>query len=62
MLLYVGKVQDKVQESVSEKEYYRQKIIEMVGKVENARILRCIYVFVSDIMSEIKQDLRKEEK
>lgn len=30
----------------SEKEYYRQKIIKMVGKIERVEILKLIYGFV----------------
>lgn len=33
-------------EKFSEKEYYRQKIIEMVGRIENLEILKLIYGFV----------------
>ena len=35
-----------------EKEEYREKIIEMVEKIENIDILNYIYIIVSDIMIE----------
>lgn len=33
-------------EKFSEKEYYRQKIIEMVGKIESVAILEYLYIFI----------------
>lgn len=30
----------------NEKEYYREKIVEMVGKIENPSILEIVYGFV----------------
>ncbi len=39
-------------EKFSEKEYYRQKIIEMVGKIENLSILNYIFIIISDIIKE----------
>ena len=36
----------------NEKEEYREKIIEMVEKIENIDILNYIYIIVSDIMIE----------
>lgn len=44
------------------KEFYKEKIIELVEKIENPKILRCIYIFVSDIMEEIKADSGKEKR
>lgn len=44
-----------------EEDYYKQKITELVEKIENPKILRCIYIFVSDIMEEIKADSGKED-
>lgn len=46
---------------MNKKNIYRQKITELVEKIENPKILRCIYIFVSDIMEEIKSDSRKED-
>lgn len=36
----------------NEKEEYREKIIEMVKKIENIDILNYIYIIISDIMIE----------
>ena len=33
-----------------EKEYYKEKIIEMIEEIKNERILRYIYIIVSDIL------------
>lgn len=38
-------------EKISEKEYYRQKIIEMVGKIESLNILISIFSFIKGILS-----------
>lgn len=43
----------------TEKEYYRQKIIEMVGKINNTTILMKIYTVVKthlEILSEKEQE------
>lgn len=32
------------------KEFYRRKIIEMVGRINNDKFLRSIYVFVSTLL------------
>lgn len=37
------------------KEYYREKIVEMVNKISNSDIIYCIYVFISDILKEDKE-------
>lgn len=37
------------------KEYYREKIMEMVNQINNSDIIYCIYVFVSDILKEDKE-------
>lgn len=37
---------------MEEKEKYIEKIVEMLKKINNTKILHCIYVFVSDIMKE----------
>lgn len=39
------------QETFSEKEYYREKIIEMVGKIESLNILISIFSFIKGILS-----------
>lgn len=49
-------------ENLKEKKYYRDKITELVEKIDNPKILRCIYIFVSDIMEEIKSDSKKEDR
>ena len=35
-------------------EYYREKIVEMVKKINNSDIIYCVYVFISDIIKEDK--------
>lgn len=47
------------QKVFSEKEYYRQKIIEMVGKVESTAILNYIYIIVADVVKEDKKNSEK---
>lgn len=39
-----------------EKAYYRDKIIEIVGKIENPKILNYIYIIVSDVAKEDKNE------
>lgn len=43
-------------ELFSEKEYYRQKIIEMVGKIENVKFLRRIYISLMEYLKEEKPE------
>lgn len=38
-------------ENLREKDYYRQKIIEMVEKIENPAVLASIYSFAMGILS-----------
>lgn len=38
--------------STKQNAYYKQKIVEAVGKIENAAILNYIYIIVLDIESE----------
>ena len=38
-------------EVFSEKEYYRQKIIEMVGRIESLNMLISIFSFIKGILS-----------
>lgn len=33
-------------ESIKEKEYYREKIIEIIRKIENPTILEYLYIFI----------------
>lgn len=35
-----------------EKEVYREKIVEMVGKIESLSILNYIYIIIKDIVKE----------
>lgn len=37
---------------MEEKEKYIEKIMEMLKKINNTKILHCIYVFVCDIIKE----------
>ena len=37
---------------MEEKEKYKEKIVEMLKKINNTKILHCIYVFVCDIIKE----------
>lgn len=37
---------------MEDKEKYIEKIMEMLKKINNTKILHCIYVFISDIMKE----------
>lgn len=41
------------------KNYYKEKIINMVKKIENPAVLNYIYIIVSDI---VKEDKRENEK
>ena len=34
------------------KEYYRERIVEIVSEIQSEKILGCIYVFVNDISKE----------
>lgn len=43
-------------ELFSEKEYYRQKIIEMVGKIDNVKFLRRIYISLTEYLKEEKPE------
>ncbi len=43
-------------ENFKEKDFYKQKIIEMVEKINNQDILNYIYIIVSDIAKEDKTD------
>lgn len=45
----------------SEKEYYRQKIIEMVGKIENMADLEMLYGMTRAAHRDIQKD-KAEEK
>ena len=40
----------------SEKEYYRQKIIEMVGRIESVKFLRRIYISLMEYLKEEKPE------
>ncbi len=42
-----------------EKDYYREKIIELVKKIKNQNILKYIYIIVSDI---VKEDNKNEQQ
>lgn len=33
-------------------DYYRERIIEIVKRIKNPKIIECIYVFASDIQKE----------
>ena len=41
-------------EDFRKKEFYREKIIELVEKIENPAILNYIYIIVSDVEKEEK--------
>lgn len=43
-----------MKENLNEKEFYRRKIIEMVGKIENPLILKLIYGFAKSGYKEEK--------
>lgn len=43
-------------EVFSEKEYYRQKIIEMVEKIDNVKFLRRIYISLMEYLKEEKPE------
>lgn len=43
-------------EMFREKEWYREKIIEMVEKINNPAILNYIYIIVSDVIKEDKRE------
>lgn len=42
----MDRLEDKVCVHDAEVEKYREKIVEMVGKIENARILNLIHAFI----------------
>lgn len=39
---------------------YRNQIIKMIKEIESRAILRCIFVFINDIMEEKEENKRKE--
>lgn len=39
-----------------EKEWYREKIVDMVEKIENQRFLKAIYISISDYLKENEPD------
>lgn len=39
---------------MKEKEYYREQIVEMIQKIEDADVLNYIYIIVDDIEKELK--------
>ena len=39
---------------LKEKEYYREQIVEMIQKIEDADVLNYIYIIVDDIEKELK--------
>lgn len=39
---------------MKEKEYYREQIVEMIHKIEDADVLNYIYIIVDDIEKELK--------
>lgn len=41
---------------ITEKDWYRKKNIEMIGKIENERFLKAIYISVSDYLKENEPD------
>lgn len=43
-------------EMLYEKEYYRERIVKMVGRIENVAILNYIYIIVADIEKEDKKE------
>lgn len=43
-------------EVFKEKEYYRQKIIEMVGRIESVKFLRRIYISLTEYLKEEKPE------
>lgn len=45
--------------SIKEKEYYREKIIEMIGKIENPNILMKIHTFVKTHLEMLKEKERE---
>ena len=34
---------------------FKKMIIELLDKIDDSRILRCIYIFISDIVKEIEK-------
>lgn len=38
--------------SLREKEYYKEKIVEMVGEIENQEILIKIFIFIKEWLKE----------
>lgn len=38
---------------MKEKEFYKQKIVEMVEKIEDKRFLKAIYISIRDFLKEI---------
>lgn len=47
-------------ENLREKDYYKQKIIEMVERINNQDILGYIYIIVKDIIKEDKEKGNEE--
>lgn len=45
-----------------EDHYYTRETIRMMRSIKNEKILRCIYIFVSDIIKEIKEDAKTHEQ
>jgi hypothetical protein len=39
---------------LKEKEYYREQIVKMIQKIEDADVLNYIYIIVDDIEKELK--------
>lgn len=50
----------KTSEPAIEKEWYREKILEMVRTIENVDRLYSISIFISDILKEDREDEKQK--
>lgn len=59
-VLLLCQTDDKMGEP-EEDHYYTRETIKMMRSIRNERILRCIYIFVKDIIKDIREDAKGHE-